>query len=324
MASIKAGTTEIRHLRYFLALAEAGHFGRAARVLHVAQPTLSHQIQQLEAQMGATLFDRSDRRRTRLTAAGEALRLHAARIVRELGEGRRAVAAAAVEPPQSGCVRVGLVATIHAGVVPEAVARFRQDRPGMTVSVSELSIEALEAQLEAGDLDLGIGFLPARNPRLEVEALFEERLVVLLAGSHPWATRRSVRVEELADQPLALINQGFCTRELVQEALEERGLRVSPVLESNTVEGVLAAVGRGDCVTLLPEMAVRASVHPDLVVVSLVGTVRTRRVGLLWPPATSGGRPAVALILSQHVRKSVASADQLPVEERSTPSSHPL
>src|SRR5215472_13601216 len=119
---------ELRHLRYFLAVAEEQHFTRAAGKLHVTQPTLSHQIRELETQLNLSLFDRIGRR-IKLTAAGEMLLPRARRVVRELAEAQ--IALDELHGLKRGALKVGIVQTVNACVIPEIVARFNASHPGI-------------------------------------------------------------------------------------------------------------------------------------------------------------------------------------------------
>src|ERR1700751_4695032 len=195
MTSIKPGATEIRHLSYFLAIAETGHFRRAASILHVSQPTLSHQIRQLELQMGATLFERSSPK-VRLTAAGEALHRRAVTILRELADAQREIAE--LQALEGGQLRIGIVSTVNVAILPEAVSCFRKKHPKVSVSVRELGMENLEAELLAGRLDVGISFYADwSSERLEREPLFEDRLVAVLPSQHPLAKRRRLTLADI-------------------------------------------------------------------------------------------------------------------------------
>src|SRR5215217_5073460 len=122
---------ELRHLRYFLAVAETAHFTKAARRLHVTQPTLSHQIRRLEGQLNLPLFD-SVGRRVRLTTAGELLAPFARRVMRELNDAQTALGEMHVL--RRGVLRVGIVQTVNASVIPEIVAKFAAAHPGICLT----------------------------------------------------------------------------------------------------------------------------------------------------------------------------------------------
>jgi LysR family cyn operon transcriptional activator len=306
MSSIKTGTTEIRHLRYFMAVVEAGHFRKAAATLHISQPNLSHQIRQLELQMGAPLLERFTRG-LRLTAAGQIIYQQALAILRKLADAHHAISE--LNALQRGSLRVGIVSTINVTMVPEAVCRFHKQYPKVSVSIRELSMTALETELLAGKLDFGISLVPgASGDRLESELLFEERLVAVVSKTHPLAKRKQVRLAKVLDHPLALLSSGFCTRELVDQSIA--GLKLAnalnPAIEMNSIEGVLAAVRQMDLVTLLPDAAVPWSNYPELSKIPLDPKgLSFRRVGFLW--VAGGHRTAAALAFAQEV-KSIASA----------------
>src|SRR5690349_15265899 len=153
MSSMNLASIELRHLRYFLAVAEWGHFTRAAGKLHVTQPTLSHQIKQLEEQLNQPLFDRFGRR-VKLTAAGEVLLPYARRVLRELDAAQSALGE--LHGLKRGELKVGIVQTVNACVIPQIVAQFSAAHTGIKVACSELAVEDIEAALENGRLDLGI------------------------------------------------------------------------------------------------------------------------------------------------------------------------
>lgn len=303
MAAIKEGITELRHLRYFLAVAEEGNFRRAARSLFLSQPTLSHQIKQLEMQMGAPLFERLSRT-VRLTAAGEVLRKRAVSMLRELDDARREISD--LMALAGGELRIGIVSTVNVAVVPEAVGTFRNSHPKVSVAVKELPMELLEAELLAGNLDLGISFMPGKSgARLESEALFTEKLVAVLPGGHPLAGKRKITLPQVLAQPMVLLSHGFCTRELVLESVALQGLEhvLKPAIEMNSIEGVLATVRQTGMITLMPDAAVRWAHHPDLVVKPLTDRAEDlsfRQVGLIW--VTGGHRTAAACAFAKEVK----------------------
>lgn len=194
---------ELRHLRYFLAVAQTAHFTKSARRLHVTQPTLSHQIRRLEEQLNLPLFDRLGRR-VRLTAAGELLAPYARRVMHELDEAQAALGE--MHGLRRGVLRVGVVQTVNACVIPEIVTRFGAAHPGIRVTCAELAVEDIEAGLEAGRLDVVVSFLPPARATLTGEKLFTEELVGVVAEKHPLAAKKKLRVRDLEAQPLVLLS----------------------------------------------------------------------------------------------------------------------
>lgn len=293
---------ELRHLRYFLAVAETAHFTRAARQLHVTQPTLSHQIRQLENQLEAPLFDRAGRK-VRLTAAGETLRPFAERVLHELDAAQDALGE--LRGLRRGRLRVGLVQTVNTCVVPEIVARFCAAHPGVRVACTELSVEEIEAALEAGRLDLGVGFLPPTRGTLEGEKLFTEELVAVVASNGPLAPRQSIRIRDLAGMPLALLAAPYCTRQLIDRAFAAARLQPTVQLEMNSIESLLATVRRTTLATILPALALCRR-EPGIRAVRLTDPTPRRSIGLLWrrrahrPAAAEAFARATAAILRDH------------------------
>lgn len=186
---------ELRHLRYFVAVAEERHFGRAARKLRIAQPPLSRQIQDFEAEIGFALFDRS-RRRVELTAAGVALLPHARRVFAALDvamvEARRAAAG------QIGRITVGYPASVAFSGLPELIRAFRARSPDVEVSLRELPPQE---QIEAlGDGRIDVGFIRGPMPDLDLASRLVRRepLVVALPAGHPLTAHRRLKLALLA------------------------------------------------------------------------------------------------------------------------------
>jgi len=270
---------ELRHLRYFLAVAETAHFTRAAEAIYVSQPTLSQQIKQLEEDLGTTLFDRIGKR-VMLTEAGEILQVHAQRIFTELEQAQQAIQE--LEGLQGGELAVGVVQTVNAYMIPDLVARFTATYPKISLRIQELSADEIESRIEQGKLHLGISFIPPTSPFLEVELLFDEKLVLILPTSHRLATQKLVRFDELKDEALILLPPGFYTRRLVDEGLKTAGACAKLLVEMNTIGGVLATVQATGAATVLPALALRLKEAEGLCAVELAAPALRRNVGLLW------------------------------------------
>ena len=209
---------ELRHLRYFLAAADALHFTKAAEALNVSQPTLSLQIKELERELGTPLFDRVGRS-VRLTAAGELFRRHAvagpARS-RAGSRGRRG-------PPgiAAGAAAGGGDSLLQRGPDPRAIASFRQRYPAVSALIERTSGRAIEQGLVAGSLDLGIAFAPPESPHIEAETLFDAEIVLITTPDHRLARRARVKLAELDRLPLVLPTREFATRRLLDDRMRE-------------------------------------------------------------------------------------------------------
>lgn len=269
---------ELRHLRYFLAVAEAEHFTRAAARLHVTQPTLSHQIRQLEGQLNLPLFDRVGRR-VQLTAAGELLLPHARRVIHELEAAQSALVE--LHGLKRGALKVGIMQTVNACVIPEIVARFSDAHPGIRLTCGEMSVDDIESGLESGKLDLGVSFLPPTRRTLEGEALFIEELVFVARKAHPLARRRRLTIAALRPVAMVLLAPKYCTRQLIDRAFALAGVEPDVRVEMNSVERILATVRESGLGTVLPMLALCRN-DADLAAVPLERPKPRRQVGLLW------------------------------------------
>jgi DNA-binding transcriptional LysR family regulator len=191
---------ELRHLRYFLAVGEDQHYGRASRRLGVAQPALSRQIQDLEKEIGFKLFDRMPRG-VKLSAAGERFMEDARRILQEVGEAT--ARAARVARGQSGTLRVGFAenASWH-GVAPDSFRRFREQQPDVDLQLQPASsLEQLDT-IRSGGLDAGfVNFMPNADPDLDQLIVGRQHVELAVPKRHPVTRLKNLRVRDLTDAP---------------------------------------------------------------------------------------------------------------------------
>jgi DNA-binding transcriptional LysR family regulator len=228
---------ELRHLRYFVAVGEEQHYGRAARRLRVAQPALSRQIQDLEEELGFKLFERLPRG-VKLNAAGALFLEDARRILRELSEA--SARAGRVAQGLAGTIRIGFTENASwRGVVPESFRRFREQQPDAEL---QLQPEASLAQLEAirsGRLDAGfVNFMPKSDPELDQLLVARQHVELAVPKEHPLTKLKKVRLRDLKDAPfvwfprranpafydqmmLKCYRGGLKTPRIVQEGLNE-------------------------------------------------------------------------------------------------------
>jgi len=288
---------EFRHLRYFLAVADALHFTKAAEGLPVSQPALSAQIKQLEQEVGVPLFDRVGRS-VQLTRAGAIFREHARRALREMELAQ--VAIAEEEGLQRGTLTVGVVQTVNAYLVPEIVSRFSTLHPQVLLKFDELSGPDLEDRIKHGTVDLGIGFVPAGSDRIECQPLFEEDFVLIASSRHRLASRRRLPLAVLADEPLVLLPDIYCTRRLLDASFAQVGIRPRVTVEMNSIDGILATVRMSRLATLLPRLSLGLKGNAVLRSIPVMNPTPRRAVGLLWRKGSY--RSGAAKALSDQVR----------------------
>lgn len=296
---------ELRHLRSFLAVADAEHFTRAADELHVSQPALSQQVRQLEEELGTPLFDRVGRR-VRLTRAGETFRTHARRILAEVTEAHAALTE--LEGLARGVLTAGAVQTVNAYLIPPVVSRFRKSYPGIALKVEELAADEIERGVLEGRLDFGITFVPAREEGLASEALFEEELVLVTTPRHRLARRRSVEMKALGGEPLVLLPQKFCTRRVIDVALQSARVQPRIAVEMNSIEGILRTVRTSGGATIVPEMAAAIPKNLGLRVIRLSHPTPRRTVGII---SASGAHRSAAAREFVTMTREVAAAQRM-------------
>jgi LysR family transcriptional regulator, cyn operon transcriptional activator len=285
---------ELRHLRYFSAVAEARHFGRAARSVHVSQPTLSQQIRQLEEELGTPLFERA-RSGVRLTQAGELFRTYASRALEDVDAGK--VAVGALRGLATGALRVGYPPSMRGIVVP-ALATVLRRHPGLALSAEEAVVRRVERRLAEGKLDVGLAYAPARSPDLDAEPIFDSRLALVVARGHALAGAESVSGKQLARESFALLSRGLRIRARVDAYFAATRIAPRLTLESNAVGTVLAIVRAGLAVTLLPEL--RLAEAERLVVRRLSPAPRSELAALLWRKGAP--RTPAAEVFAEEVR----------------------
>ncbi|MBF6171765.1 LysR family transcriptional regulator [Nocardia blacklockiae] len=245
---------ELRHLRYFLAVAEELHFGRAAGRLHIAQPALTQQIQRLETLLGTKLFARTSRS-VALTPAGEVLRERAAAI---LGHARRDLdEVVRIGQGSQGRLYLGFVPSVLPLNPLRSVRQFRDAYPLVSIDLVEGYTTHMMAQLGHGALDMAIVRDPDEQPGTVVFPLATEPFVAVLPVDHPLADRTAVTGADLAGEPLVFFPRaaGGHAHDKNLRPLVESGHRPHIVQEGNNWTTILYLVAEGLGVTVAPRSA---------------------------------------------------------------------
>src|SRR6478609_2859791 len=191
---------ELRHLRYFVAIGEEQHYGRAARNLRVAQPALSRQIQDLEEELGFKLFERLPRG-VKLSAAGKLFLEDARRILQEVNEAT--MRAAQVARGLSGTLRVGFSENASwRGVVPDSFRRFREQQPHAKLQLQPAASLAQYEAIRSGRLDAGfVNFMPKSDPELDQLCVAMQHVELAVPKRHPLTKLKKLRLRDLTDVP---------------------------------------------------------------------------------------------------------------------------
>lgn len=244
---------ELRRLRYFVAVAEELHFGRAAQRVHIAQPPLSQQIRKLEDELGVELLQRN-RRGVALTAAGEIF-LEQSRLV--LADVQRAVEIVQrAARGEIGQIEIGHAPPADLAVLPTLLSAFSRRHPDVRLTLRGLSGPALTAALREGKIRVAIVRLPLEAPDLRLRTVSRERLVVALPKKHRLARSRELFLRQLAGEPFILFPRHLSPRyhdQIVALCSEQGGFTLRVAQESETIQTTLALVAAGLGVSLQAE-----------------------------------------------------------------------
>jgi DNA-binding transcriptional LysR family regulator len=273
MNQISPADIELRHLRYFVAVAEELHFGRAARRLHLAQPPLSQQIRKLEEMLGHALFTRTSRA-VKLTAVGEVFLERARITLRKVHDDVEV--ARSVGRGEVGFLNVGFIGSGMLTFLPAMLGQYRRHYPKVNLQLREFHTSGVIRALLEGTLD--VGFLRDGGPveGLEVAPVFSEPFVAAVPKRHRLADRKTISAAELRDEPFVLFSRSASDRayEKTLSLCEEHGFRPQIVQEGPQWLTLLRLVGAGLGVTIAPACIERIAA-PDVVCRRIRGT-RTR------------------------------------------------
>ncbi len=268
----------LRQLRYFDALAEHGHFGRAADVCAISQPALSVQIKELEENFGAPLLERTTRR-VRLTTFGEDVLIRVREILRsvdELGDMARAA-----QSGLSGRLRLGVIPTIAPYLLPALLRQVKVTFPDMSLMVRETMTANLIAELHAGRIDTAIVALPVSEPAFTELPLWSEDFVLVRPNSE--ATTPVPSPKHLERERLLLLEEGHCFRDQALSFCSLPTARPHEGLDGSSLSTLVQMVGAGLGVTVIPEMAIPVDTPSAAVnVARFAGVQPARTIGMIW------------------------------------------
>lgn len=250
MTKSDARRMDLWRLECFCAVARAGSFSKAATVLFVTQPALSHQISTLEADVGQRLFHRSGRG-VAMTDSGQALLVHAREML-ALAERAEADMRDRRSDP-SGRVMIGLPPRVARAIAADLVQQFREEFENASICVEEGFSIRLRESLVGGQLDLGVLFDPPPTPALTIENLAREKLVLIDRRPLP----AQLALADLVGRPLVLPSRPNAVRQLLEEACAPRGYRLTVAAEIDSMQTILLLVSRGVGSTVLPASVLR-------------------------------------------------------------------
>jgi DNA-binding transcriptional LysR family regulator len=302
---------ELRQLEYLVAVAEEANFTRAAERVHISQSGVSAQIRQLEADLGATLIDRSGRHAT-VTAAGSAVLAHARAALLSVNAMRQAVDE--INGLIRGRLTVGMVTACTVTPLFDILASFHNSHPGIEITLIEDSSDRLLERIRSGDIQLALigaaGSVPAGFDALP---LVSEHLVAAVPLDHPLATRHRISLADITAYPIVSMPKGTGVRAVFDQACIRKGIHPDIALQASAPGAVADMASRGLGIAILTESM--ASNHADqLKVLPLSDSTTHAVLAFIWATTDT---PALRELL-RHVRQTLAIPSPAPSTRRST------
>ncbi len=297
-----------KQLKYLCAVAEYRHFSKAAESCHVTQSTLSAGIQELESQLGITIFERN-KKTVLITPLGAKILLQA-RLLLGNAEDLVALAHASQEPLTSE-IRMGVIPTVGPFLLPKMLASLRGRYASLRLFLKEGLSAELFSRLQQGELDVVLLALPYPLPEMHVESLFLDEFQLLLPPGHPLINADKIQQKQLQGEKLLLLEEGHCLRDHALEACKLESPQLDLVYQGTSLHTLVEMVANGLGVTLLPEIAVKADIlgNTGLTIRRFRDDRVAREIGLAW--RKTDPRSADYLALAAFIRRWVTTHLQI-------------
>jgi DNA-binding transcriptional LysR family regulator len=268
---------ELKHLRTFVAAAEARNFTRAGQALKITQAAVSQHVAALEKECGVSLFDRAARS-IALTDAGRQLLDYATRILELVDEAAHAVRGS--EPLVAGSLRIATSTIPAEHLLPKLLAEFRDEFPNVRESIVVSDSRVAIQTIEHGDADIGFVGERVESVRLVFTPIAEDQLILAVSPHHPWANKRYVTPPSLSKQPLVVREPGSGSRQCVEQAMLSKGLHLEDmnvVMEVNSNDAIRAAVEQNMGIAFLSSLTASADLERGRIVRVGVRGLKTAR-----------------------------------------------
>ncbi|WP_245413528.1 hydrogen peroxide-inducible genes activator [Mangrovicella endophytica] len=287
------GMLTLRQMRYFDALSETLHFGRAAKRLNISQPALSAQIAAMEVHFGGALFQRRASG-VSLTSDGLLVRERIRRILNEVAELESLTAAGT--GILSGRLRLGLIASVAPYLLPQLLARLAAEHPSLDCEIRESVTRTLIDDLLGGELDCAIVALPVEEPGLETITLFDDPFFFAVPDAEASRFAASVPLDALKGERLILLEEGHCLRDQALQVCQIAGAGQMSSLGATSLTTILRMVAGGLGATLIPQMAIADEARGSGIrVLPFEAPAPMRTLALAFRPSTARRRDFEAL-----------------------------
>lgn len=290
----------LTELRYVLTLAQEKHFGRAAKVSHVSQPTLSVAINKLESELGVSIFER-DRNHVRITEIGKQIVAQAQRVldevsqIQDIAQGGKSQ----LDTP----LKVGAIYTIGPYLFPNIIPKLKKIAPEMPLIIQEDYTANLRVKLLRGELDAIFISLPFSDTGVVTQALYDEPFVVLMRKDHPLSKKDSIKPSELDADEMLLLGEGHCFRNQVIEVCPNcyPDDSANHTIDGTSLETLRHMVASGNGISVLPSTATQIQFYKSILCTKpFAGKVPQRRIALAWRVSFTRPKAIGALIRALH------------------------
>jgi LysR family hydrogen peroxide-inducible transcriptional activator len=283
----------LRDLHYLVAVADNLHFGKAAAACHVSQPTLSMQLKKLEEEIGAQLFERTNKK-IMPTAIGSEIAVRARHILQEVEQIRRS--AKKDGDPLSGDLRFGVFPTLAPYLLPSLMPKIKKHFPNLNLLLTEDKTANLLEQLDKGQLDCALLAMPIDNDQLESAELFREDFFLAVPAKHELATHKNIAPKDLENLSLLLLDEGHCLRDQALQVCRSMGSGEAQNFRATSLETLRHMVAAGGAITLMPQLAITKD--PLVRYIPFQSPAPSRTIGLYWRKTSA--RKKLYQLLSQH------------------------
>lgn len=291
---------ELHQLRYAVAIADTGNFTRAAERCNVTQPSLSQQIINLEREVGHKLFHRLGRRAV-LTEAGTVFLERARHIVFEVENAAKELSD---HPALDRKISVGAIQTIAPYLLLPLIEKCRRDLPNLQINLVEGFIRDLVAGVVEGELDMAILTLPIKDPRVSIEPLMTEPLLLVVGKNHPFSTRKEISLNDLADETFVTMGESSTLAAQIRTFFGGHNFEPKVSYRCAQVATLKTLVGMGLAISILPRLDRESKDRDTLTYLRLTGAAPTREVVVVrhLQRYQSRGAEQFLRLLREHVR----------------------
>ena len=293
----------LQSIKYLSALAKHRHFGKAAKVCFVSQPTLSMQIKKMEDRLGVQLIERTNKS-VSLTPIGIQMAQHAENILKEISAMQESAKSA--QNPYQGQVTIGIIPTAAPYLLPRIIFKLKKIFPELTYYLLEKQTEFLLADLHNRQLDAAILALPVRDNHLTAAEFFNEEFLLAVSASHPWANRKTIKETDLHGQDLLLLDEGHCLREQALAVCSKMNAMETKDFRATSLETLRHIIATGAGITLIPKLACQK--NDGITYIPFHSKPQpSRSLGLVW--RKSSGKGLLFTSIVKHLREILTAAD---------------